>query len=260
MYTRLLTVCLFFVLLVVACTPDTKATETRIAANIFATQTASVPMATNTRLATDTPLPIATIPFYPTLTPKLIYTPTPANTPTVTPKPSPTIDPIADRKTFSKPDQKALKKTPSAFVGQKMQFAASVLSIKEGSSDTTLRIRTYDFFDTVARLPTWTCQNKRFEVNWRHEINTFRYLTQSRSRRVPTRHRVHADRRLAETQDYQRISQRDAPTLPTLQATRAARAGVHAHPTRCRRLGFGTTPRTAHHLLATPLQSVSQVF
>lgn len=40
-------------------TPDAKATETNIAANIFATQTASVPTATSTLVATSTPPPIS---------------------------------------------------------------------------------------------------------------------------------------------------------------------------------------------------------
>jgi hypothetical protein len=41
-------------------TPDTQATETKIAANIFATQTANAPTATNTPTITNTPSPTST--------------------------------------------------------------------------------------------------------------------------------------------------------------------------------------------------------
>ncbi|MGB8644249.1 MAG: hypothetical protein WCF84_03375 [Anaerolineae bacterium] len=60
-------------------TPDAKATETQIASNIYATQTASVPTATNTPTSTSTPT--ATL------------TPTVTNTPTVTSTPTPTAAP-----------------------------------------------------------------------------------------------------------------------------------------------------------------------
>jgi hypothetical protein len=87
------------ILLVVACaptatpTPDAKATETQIAANIFATQTASAPTATNT--PTDTPLPTDT----PTLTSSPTDTPTsaPTNTPLPTDTPRPTFTPKPTR-------------------------------------------------------------------------------------------------------------------------------------------------------------------
>ena len=80
-------------------TPDAKATETTIAANIFATQTASIPTATNTLLPTDTPTNTPTP--KPTETPKPTDTPEPTNTlvPTNTPKPAsipPTSAPLAE--------------------------------------------------------------------------------------------------------------------------------------------------------------------
>jgi hypothetical protein len=64
-------------------TPDAEATGTSIAANIFATQTASVPTATGTPTATNTPTLTAT----PTITntPLPTNTPPPTDTPTITP-------------------------------------------------------------------------------------------------------------------------------------------------------------------------------
>lgn len=68
-------------------TPDLRATETRIAANIFATQTASVPTATSTLTATSTSVA--------TPTPARTATPTIRNTSTRTPLPRNTPIPTA---------------------------------------------------------------------------------------------------------------------------------------------------------------------
>lgn len=75
--------------------PALDATATRIAANIFATQTAALPTLTAT--PTETPAPTATrtptpTPL-PTFTPTATVTPTPAPTSTVTPTPEPTASP-----------------------------------------------------------------------------------------------------------------------------------------------------------------------
>ncbi len=64
-------------------TPDVKAIETKIAGNIFATQTASVPTATGTPTATNTPSDTATATK--TDTPLPTGTPMPTKTPTITP-------------------------------------------------------------------------------------------------------------------------------------------------------------------------------
>lgn len=75
-------------------TPDARATETRIAANIFATQTASAPTLTKTPADTATPLPTNTSTV--TLTPSPTNTSTPTSTPlpTNTPRPLPTAVPF----------------------------------------------------------------------------------------------------------------------------------------------------------------------
>jgi hypothetical protein len=87
------------VLLIVSCspsatptpTPDLQATETKIAANIFATQTASMPTATNT--PTNTTTPTVTDTPTNTATPTITQTPRPTDTPrpTNTPTPAPTL-------------------------------------------------------------------------------------------------------------------------------------------------------------------------
>jgi cytochrome c-type biogenesis protein CcmE len=107
-------------------TPDARATETQIAKNIFATQTASVPTATNTPTNTATP----------TVTNTLL--------PTSTPKPSPTIDPVADRMTFGLLDERALKKNPDSFIGTKSRMLGLISSIKESNGKTTFRMSTWD--------------------------------------------------------------------------------------------------------------------
>lgn len=73
--------------------PDTKGTETKIAANIFATQTASVPTATSTPVPTDTPTitPTPTVTHTPTNSPTPTMTNTPKPTSTQTPKPTPVL-------------------------------------------------------------------------------------------------------------------------------------------------------------------------
>jgi hypothetical protein len=87
---RLSSLVLLFVLALGACAPaatpapttDANALSTRIAANIFATQTASVPTATSTPVRSDTP--------FPTATPRATMTPAP---PTLTPTKTPIPDP-----------------------------------------------------------------------------------------------------------------------------------------------------------------------
>jgi hypothetical protein len=79
---NLLLICLMGGLLISACGPsqaELNATTTRIAANVFATQTAAVPTATSTPTETSTP----------TRTPRPTGTPTPTHTPTRTPTPLP---------------------------------------------------------------------------------------------------------------------------------------------------------------------------
>jgi hypothetical protein len=67
-------------------TPDAPATITQVAANIFATQTASAPTATDTPTSTPTFTPT----FTPTHTPTFTPTHTPTRTPTFTPSPTAT--------------------------------------------------------------------------------------------------------------------------------------------------------------------------
>jgi hypothetical protein len=67
-------------------TPDAPATITQVAANIFATQTASAPTATDTPTST----PTFTLTFTPTHTPTFTPTHTPTRTPTFTPSPTAT--------------------------------------------------------------------------------------------------------------------------------------------------------------------------
>lgn len=77
-----------FVCVLSACAPaptDPGGQHTRVAANIFATQTASVPTANATATATHTPMSTATSTATPTLTP------TGTATPTRTPKPTNTL-------------------------------------------------------------------------------------------------------------------------------------------------------------------------
>lgn len=71
-------------------TLDLRATETRIAANIFATQTASAPTAT--RIATLTRTPTASL--TPTTSSKSVTPIKRSPTPTATPRAGPTIDPL----------------------------------------------------------------------------------------------------------------------------------------------------------------------
>jgi hypothetical protein len=75
-------------------TPDAKATEAQIAANIFATLTASAPTVTNTPTVALTPTSTPTLTNTPTSTPT--NTPTPTFTATPTPYRTPTATPLPD--------------------------------------------------------------------------------------------------------------------------------------------------------------------
>ncbi|MCC7353344.1 MAG: hypothetical protein IT330_06255 [Anaerolineae bacterium] len=84
--------------------PDEAALGTKIAANIFATQTAQVPSPTPTAPPTNTPLPLPT----PTGPPEPTATPTPSPAPTNTPVPTATEPPP------TAPTTLLAQKTPSA--------------------------------------------------------------------------------------------------------------------------------------------------
>ena len=131
-------------------TPDAKATETKIAFNIFATQTASVPTATNTteNTSTSTPSLTPTITQTPTAsaTPTVTYTPRPSDTPrptstpTATPLPTATLDVSADKQTFQALDARELQKAPEKYRSQKLVFSGEVFNIQENRAGTYMQI------------------------------------------------------------------------------------------------------------------------
>lgn len=137
-------------------TPDARATETKIAFNIFATQTASVPRATNTSpviptaTVTNTPAPTNTPTI--TSTPRPTDTPRPTNTPLPTPVPSATLDPSADKQTFQALDARELQKSPDKYRAQKMVFAGEVFNIQESSAGTYMQIW-IDYGGGAERIP-----------------------------------------------------------------------------------------------------------
>ncbi len=112
--------------------------QTKVAADIFATQTAGAPTATFTASPTNTPAATAT----PTRTNTSLPTdtPRPTDTPTLTPTPKPTVDVIADKKMFAAVDVRELKKSPDKFLEQKISLRGEVFTIQENSDGTVMQI------------------------------------------------------------------------------------------------------------------------